>query len=84
MRLCSASWRRNNSAAARRGVIAEGDHCRGSDVVGLICSKGSKIGLIGQLLDRMTACHPPRQDPELKRDDYCELQEQFSDDALMW
>jgi hypothetical protein len=40
------------------------------------------LGLIGQLLDRMTACRPPKQEPELKRDDYCELQEQIGDDVL--
>ena len=42
------------------------------------------LGLIGQLLDKMMACRPPKQDPELKRDGYCKLQERFSDDALMW
>ena len=40
------------------------------------------LGLVGQLLDRMTACRPPKQDPELKRDDYCELHEQIGDDVL--
>jgi hypothetical protein len=40
------------------------------------------LGLIGQLLDKMTAYRPPKKDPEPKRDDYCELQEQFSDDVL--
>jgi hypothetical protein len=40
------------------------------------------LGLIGQLLDKMTACRPPKQDPELKRDDYCEFHERLSDDVL--
>jgi hypothetical protein len=40
------------------------------------------LGLIGQLHDKMTACRPPKQDPELKRDDYCELHEQIGDDVL--
>src|SRR5262249_49596515 len=40
------------------------------------------VGLIGQLLDKMTAWRPPKRDPEVKRDDYCEFQEQFSDDVL--
>jgi hypothetical protein len=34
------------------------------------------------LLDKMTACRSPKQDPELKRDDYCELHEQIGDDIL--
>src|SRR5262249_12462468 len=43
------------------------------------------LGLIGQLLDKMTACRPPKQDPDLKRDDYCELHEQIGDDVLtLW
>jgi hypothetical protein len=42
------------------------------------------LGPIGQLLDKMTAYRPPKQDPELKGDDYCELHERLSDDALMW
>ena len=40
------------------------------------------LGLIGQLLDKMTACRPPKHYPELKRDDYCEFQEQIGDDVL--
>jgi hypothetical protein len=40
------------------------------------------LGLVGQLLDKMTARRPPKQDPELKRDDYCELHEQIGDDVL--
>ena len=39
------------------------------------------LGLIGQLLDKMTACRPPKQDPELKRDAYRELHEQIGDDV---
>ena len=38
--------------------------------------------LIGQLLDKMRVCRPPKQDPELKRDGYCELHEQIGDDVL--
>src|SRR5262249_37613396 len=45
-------------------------------------ARRSALGLTGQLLDKMTACRPPKQDPELKRDDYCELHEQIGDDAL--
>jgi hypothetical protein len=40
------------------------------------------LGLIGQLLDKMMACRPPKQGPELKRDGYCGLHEQIGDDVL--
>jgi hypothetical protein len=40
------------------------------------------LGLIGQLLDRMTSGRKPKKNPELKRDAYRELHEQFSDDAI--
>ena len=40
------------------------------------------LGLVGQLLDKMTAYRPPKKDPEPKRDDYCELHEQIGDDVL--
>jgi hypothetical protein len=30
----------------------------------------------------LTACRPRKQDPELKRDAYCELNEQIGDDVL--
>jgi predicted phage terminase large subunit-like protein len=42
------------------------------------------LGLVGQLLDKMTSGRKPKKDPELKRDAYCELHERASDDALMW
>jgi predicted phage terminase large subunit-like protein len=45
-------------------------------------NQAAALGLIGQLLDEMTACRPPKQDPELKRDGYCELHEQIGDEVL--
>ena len=40
------------------------------------------LGLIGQLLDKMTSGHKPKKDPEVRRDAYCELREQIGDDVL--